>query len=88
MIAAITSPAPAIGGIAAGDTNDAASMKRSPVAESASISRTRCVDRHRRLVLQPVARPDLTDVDMRGPGGHAHHVTRPARPVPGRADHA
>src|SRR5436853_3252341 len=41
MIPAMTSPAPAIGGIAAGDTNDTASMRRRPVALSASISRMR-----------------------------------------------
>ena len=44
-IRAITSSAPAIGGIAVGDTNDAASMRRRPVRDSASISRTRSRDR-------------------------------------------
>ena len=38
---AMTSSEPAIGGIASARTNDAASMRRSPVRESASISRTR-----------------------------------------------
>src|SRR5689334_18956686 len=40
-ICAMTSSEPAIGGIAAGETNAAASMRRRPVCESASISRTR-----------------------------------------------
>src|SRR3954468_2336029 len=40
-IAAITAPAPAIGGTAAADTNAAASMRRKPVRESASMRRTR-----------------------------------------------
>ena len=37
--------------------------------------------RERRLVLQPVARADFSDVDMGGPIRHADHVTRPAPPV-------
>ena len=41
VIPAITSAAPAMGGIAAGLTNETASIRRSPVALSASMSRIR-----------------------------------------------
>ncbi len=40
-ICAMTSSEPAIGGIAFGETKDAASMRRRPVRLSASMSRTR-----------------------------------------------
>ena len=73
----MTSPAPAIGGIAVGETNDAASMNRRPGLRERVDQAHPLVDRDRRLVLQAVTRSDLTDVDACGPGGHAHHVTRP-----------
>ena len=66
--------APAIGGIAAGETNDAASIAPQPGAGRASISRMRAATGTGVFVLQAVARSDLSDLDARGPGRHADRL--------------
>jgi hypothetical protein len=76
---AITSSEPAIGGIAFGDTNDAASMRRSPVLDSASMSRTRSSIATGFSFCNPsrgpTSRTSTTFGSARTPSGYAASVT-------------
>ena len=60
----------------------AASIRRSPVRRQRVDQPDPVGDRHRRLVLQAVARPDLTDLDALRPGGHHDRLRGPNRRSP------